>query len=123
MQHLPSLCKHGSARNSPVRNKQIRNPFDNLLATGAIKPVCHKSKLPMGRALSPVLLPTLSPKSPLRLSKVTSENNLRFRGSSVKRIYKSLKFIKLQDIKLGGLNEKFSNPKEITFGVLTIEPN
>ena len=116
---LPSLSHNATPRTSPVSSIKLRNPFDNLLTTGSIKPVCHKSKPPLGRARSPFLLPTLSPRSPLRLPKVSSNKLFKERFEGIRQSLKSIKFIKLEQEKDSNspvFAENLTNFKEITFG-------
>ena len=119
MNHLPSLSHNASPRTSPVSSMKLRNPFDNLLATGSIKPVCHKSKAPMGRTRSPFILPNLSPRPPLRLPKVSSHKLFKDKFKDVFQGCKSIKFSKLEEKKdthTPVFADKLDNCKEITFG-------
>ena len=96
------------------------------MPTGTIKPVCHRSKFPLSRAYSPMLLPTLSPKSPLKLPKISSEGHYKIHTERKNIVHKSVKLIQNgpeQRNYTPFFLDKASNNKEITFGTINTGEN
>ena len=118
---LPCFSNNPSPRGSPVLNNQLRNPFEKILSTGSIKPVCHRSKFLASRAYSPDLLINLSPRSPVKLPKISSEGKYKKINNRGCIVHKSVKFIEKyneQPIKTPFFLEKISNLKDFTFGAI-----